>query len=635
MDMKLPFFRTQYLPWIIVLGSTVIAVLAYLQTLHYPFISDDELYLFENTRLAKLHLTELWRLFTEPYNYFSEFLPLRELSYWFDIQLFGLNPAEFRLHNIILYLLSLPLVYATTLELWRYFRPGDTSAPWAAATATALFALHPALVESVVWVSGRKYVLPNLFAMLALWLAIRAKREYGLSVWYAAGTLLAFVAMMLSKTSYVTVAPIIALLWWMFRRDMPMQYRHRSQLLWPITLLFLAGILVRIFIASSEDREAFYFGSEAVTRTLAVLGWLVRLAVTPESRHFFYPVFEDPYLPVMVILGIGALVMAVLGFLMAIRKHSLEGFLAAAFLLLCLPYMQLIPYAPPSLVSDRFLSLAAWPAVLLIVALAWRLNSLPRAILLLVIALSWGYQTIERPRDWRNFEALMDADLRAYPGFYMPAASKIVATQLANGLIQEASGTANNISDPEFRDIMNRMINVYYVVHVETMNTGDPQPAMALLKKLFIELKQKPRQAQWNSPIHRLWEKRRVVLANEWRFLAASFPGDALVQYNVGLWMMDEGRYKNATLYLNAAIESQQLPDSMRGTAYKSLGVALLNSGQPIQAEAPLRAALEQSPPELSAYCPLAKVYKLSNRLEEAARAETNCPGGADSKIPL
>ena len=66
----------------------------------------------------------MWRLLTEPYNPL-EFLPLRDLSYWFDIKLFGLNPAALRAHNIILYLLCLPLVYATTLGLWRYFRPAD------------------------------------------------------------------------------------------------------------------------------------------------------------------------------------------------------------------------------------------------------------------------------------------------------------------------------------------------------------------------------------------------------------------------------------------------------------------------------------------------------------------------------
>ena len=620
-------------PWALVFASAVVAVIAYLQALHAPFISDDVYFLSENPKLLGLHLDQLWRLLVEPYNPASEFLPLRELSFWFDISLFGLNPSEFRVHNILLYLLCLPLVYAVTLNLWRYFRPTDVDgAPWAAAVVTALFALNPALVESVVWVSGRKYVLANLFAMLALWFAIRAKREHGLSLLQAAAALLAFVAMMLAKTSYIAVAPIVAVLWVMFWRDIPAPRRRYSLLLWPLAILILAAALILVFIASSQGREPFYFGIEVVERTLAVLGWLARLAVTPESRHFFYPVFEDTSFPVMIVCGVVVLAAATAGMVMILRKRSLEGFALVAFLLLCFPYMQLMPYAAPSLVQDRYLSLAAWPVVVLIVAWSWRLSLRPRMALLLVIALSWGYQTVERPRDWRNFDTLVDADLRTYPGYYMPASFKIVGVQLADGLTREANETASKITDPELRDVMLGMIRIYQAVHIDAVATGNPQQAMALLRQLFLDLQHKPDQAKWNSPINRFWEKRRNVLANEWRFLASSFPDDEMVRYNVALWMLDEQRYRNAIVYLRATIESQRLPESVRGTAFKSLGIALLNSGHAAEAEGPLRAALEQSPPDLQAYCPLADVYKQTARIEEAARAQAGCRSSVQSQ---
>jgi hypothetical protein len=92
----------QFAPLALVLVSAAVAVGAYLQALHFPFISDDTGYTTENYKLAGLHLTQLWRLFTGPYNDLSEYLPLRELSYGFDITLFGLNSAAFRAHNIIL-----------------------------------------------------------------------------------------------------------------------------------------------------------------------------------------------------------------------------------------------------------------------------------------------------------------------------------------------------------------------------------------------------------------------------------------------------------------------------------------------------------------------------------------------------
>jgi tetratricopeptide (TPR) repeat protein len=526
-------------------------------------------------------------------------------------------------HNIILYLLCLPIVYVVTSSVWRYFRPTDTaSAPWAAAAVTALFALHPALVESVVWISGRKYVLPNLFAMLALWLAVRARRGQGLSAWHAAAALVAFVAAMLSKASYVAVAPVIAMLWVVFWLDIPAPGRRRSQLLWPLAILFLAGFLIRVFIASSIGTEPTYFGIEAVIRVLAVLGWLARLAVSPESRHIFYPVFEDPYLPAMVVLGGAVLAAAAAGGVMLLRRRSLEGFTLCAFLLLCVPYMQLIPYGAPSLVSDRFLTFAVWPILLLIVALSWRLKPVPRTALLLAIALPWVFQTAERTRDWA---APIDADLRAYPGYYVPAYEKIVVLQLPRGLYHDARETANSITVPELRDIMIGIIEADYAVNVDAASTGKPQEAMDILWKLGLQLNQPPAQTKWNSPIFLFWEKSKEMLATYWGHLAKYFPDDVSVRYNAGLWMLENHTSKDAVAHLRVATESQRLPESLRGTAFKNLGLALLYSGRAAEAEAPLRAALEQSPPDFRAYCLLSGVYKQTGRIEESARAEADC----------
>lgn len=619
----------QLAPLMLVLISTSIAVAAYLQAIDYPFVSDDIPQIKDNTKLAKLHLSELWHLFTEPYNVASEFLPLRELSYWFDITLFGLNPPAFRLHNIILYLLCLPLVYGTTLGLWRYFRPADAaSAPWAAAAVTALFALHPALVESVVYITGRKYVLPNLFSMLALWFAVNGQRERRFSTPHAAATLLAFVAVMLSKASYVAVAPIIAMLWVIFWRDIPEPDRHRSLLLWPLAILFLAGLLILIFISSSFGAAPAYFGVETFTRALAVLGWLTRLAISPESRHLFYPV-GDPYLPVMIAIGVAVLAFATIGATILLRKRSLESFALVAFFLLCIPHLQIIPYGAPSLVQDRFLALAVWPVVLLIVALAWRLKPMPRTVLLFIIAISWGLQTTERPRDWRSFETILDVDLRANPGYYMPTVYKILAYQLPQGLYQEASETASSITIPEYRDVMIKLIKAGYAVNVDAVLTGKPYEAMALLQNLGPILNQLPVEAKWNSPVQVVWEKCQLIHLRQWSSLSKQFPDDVQVHYNAGLWMSDAGYYSNAIVHLRAAIELQRLPESLRGSAFKNLGLALIGIGRVAEAEAPLHAALAQPQPDMQAECLLSVVYKLTNRAKEAVRAEASCPSRA------
>jgi Flp pilus assembly protein TadD len=140
-----------------------------------------------------------------------------------------------------------------------------------------------------------------------------------------------------------------------------------------------------------------------------------------------------------------------------------------------------------------------------------------------------------------------------------------------------------------------------------------------------IDLKKTPEQAQWNAPISIIWKINRAYLEFEWQNLVKRFPNEVLVPYNAGLSLFAIKDNTGAITYLRAAIGSQRLSESMRGGAYKTLGLALVKAGQIAEAEASLRAALEQSPPDMEAYCLLSDVYKQTGQLDEAAHAEVEC----------
>ncbi len=618
---------SQLAPFALIALSAMLAVMAYVQALNAPFFSDDESYLIRETQLGKLPFSELWRLFTAPYNPFNEFLPLRSLSYWIDMVLFGLNPVAFRLHNIVLFLLSLPLVYGTTARLWRYFRPtGAASAPWVAAVVTALFALHPALIESVVWISSRKYILPNLFAVLTLWCAISARKEQGLSIPYAAATLATFAAAMLSKSSYVGVAPLVALLWIIFWLDTPAQDRRYSQLFWPLAILLLGGLLIRVFITLNSGFEIipFYLGIEAIIRTLASLGWLARLAISPENRLFYYPVFDDPYLPAMATLGGTVLLAALAGAVILLRKRSLALFALIAFLLCCLPYMQLIPHAPPSLISDRYLAFAIWPAMLLIVTLAWYLKPMPRTVLLVAFAVPLVFQTMERPRHWKSYETLIEADVSNSPGYYAPAAMKVFEVQLKHGLFSDAAKTASGITAPDMRNIVTGLVQTEYAA-ANAISVGNPQDAMDYLLDFGPKLKHPPPQAQWDPTLNYIWRAYQYTFAMQLGELGGKFPQNAKLRYNAGVYLLIAKRNVEAVNHLRAAVNSPLLSDSLRGKAFYYLGRAMINIGYATMAKIHLQNALQQQPPDLRAHCALATVYKQAGMPEDAAHAERTC----------
>jgi len=211
-------------------------------------------------------------------------------------------------------------------------------------------------------------------------------------------------------------------------------------------------------------------------------------------------------------------------------------------LLLFAPYLQLIPAKPPSLVSDRYVALAVWPAALLLVMLAWRLKPAPRAALLLAIALPWAWQTVERVRDWQSFEALIDADLRAYPGSYIPATYKINQFQLPRGLYREAEQTASRISEPEVRNMVNETIRSDYAVYAYAWSTGQTAEAVSSLLNLEAMQKHPPPAVKWNPSMYYLWSSIRIRIGIRWSYLAAHFPDDAPVRYNAERWLLENGR---------------------------------------------------------------------------------------------
>jgi Flp pilus assembly protein TadD len=138
-------------------------------------------------------------------------------------------------------------------------------------------------------------------------------------------------------------------------------------------------------------------------------------------------------------------------------------------------------------------------------------------------------------------------------------------------------------------------------------------------------LKQPPDQVRWNTSLSLIWKVNRNYLKYEWKKLTGHFPDDVMVRYNAGTSLLGAGEYDDAIAYLRAVTESQSLQDSLRGKAFKNLGLALIGAGKVPEAEAPLRSALEQSPPDLSAYCALSAVYKQADRLGDAASAESEC----------
>ena len=152
--------------WVVGGLIIVLTVLAYLPVLHNGYIWDDDDYVTQNMTLHDL--AGLKRIWTEV-GATPQYYPLVFTTFWLECHIWGLNATGYHVVNVLLHALGAML-------LWRVMvRLGMPGAGWAA----AIFALHPAQVESVAWITERKNVLSGVFyfASALAWMRFTQKQS--------------------------------------------------------------------------------------------------------------------------------------------------------------------------------------------------------------------------------------------------------------------------------------------------------------------------------------------------------------------------------------------------------------------------------------------------------------------------
>ncbi|MCC7082447.1 MAG: tetratricopeptide repeat protein, partial [Burkholderiales bacterium] len=102
-----------------------------------------------------------------------------------------------RLLNLVLHGISVAFFYALARRVLRDAHGGGMQPDWIAFLATALFALHPAVVYAEAYLAARPLLLQGMFGMIALWAVLRAAEESWRGVWCLAP--IAYVGAMLAS----------------------------------------------------------------------------------------------------------------------------------------------------------------------------------------------------------------------------------------------------------------------------------------------------------------------------------------------------------------------------------------------------------------------------------------------------
>src|SRR5437870_10677612 len=178
--------------------------IAFGQTLHHDFVNyADGPYVYDNPSIISgLTPGNIQWAFTHVHA--ANWHPLTTISHMLDCQLYGLQPWGHHLTNILLHAAAAILLF---LALWRL-----TDNIWPSAFVAALFAIHPAHVESVAWVAERKDVLSAVFFILTLWAYARYARSDRFS-WRRYTTVLVLFALgLMCKPTLVTLPFVLLLL---------------------------------------------------------------------------------------------------------------------------------------------------------------------------------------------------------------------------------------------------------------------------------------------------------------------------------------------------------------------------------------------------------------------------------------
>ena len=177
-------------------------------SLRNGFVWDDRILIQKNeANISRLSLTkaffsDFWSTETEAgtSNYYR---PVVTLSYMLDYALYGLNPAGYHATNIAIHAVGV-------VSLWYLLVLLGVSSG-SAAFAAVIWAIHPAVAESVAWVSGRTDSLATMFMLLSVVTALKGYLGKKADRWYIYYSLVLFGAALLCKESAIVTPVLIAI----------------------------------------------------------------------------------------------------------------------------------------------------------------------------------------------------------------------------------------------------------------------------------------------------------------------------------------------------------------------------------------------------------------------------------------
>jgi tetratricopeptide (TPR) repeat protein len=600
-----PFWRLSGYVFFIIIAT----IFAYSGTVSNGFVHfDDTVYITENPHLQK-GLTPSSVVWAFTAFYASNWHPLTWLSHMLDVTLFGLSPAGHHAMGLLLHIL-------TALVLFGFLRSIKAS-PHIAALVTALFALHPLHVESVVWASERKDVLSAFFWFATLWGYVRYTRKQ--SVVRYVVMLVLFTLGLMAKPMLVTLPFVLLLLdFWPLERFFGDRKSIRHIVVEKIPLFTLVVAVVVFTIVAQQEAIApleRISMIERMTNAVVTYGIYLLQMFVPSGLAVFYPLPKVPQfaMAIMVFCLLTTITLIV------IRNTRRHPFLFTGwfwYIVSLIPVIGIVQVGAQAH-ADRYTYI---PLTGIFIMIAWgmrailfRLKNHQKNFMYGVTVLSLvllGITTFYQVRTWKDDVALFSHAQAVTVNNY------VALNNL--GLIYDQTGQTDRALElftgaltikPDFAEALNNLGNLM-------RKKGFINEAIVCYRKA---LNANPRLARIHSNLAIELAKAGNVQDARTHYLKAIElePSSAEACYNYGNLLVQMGQFQEAVTYYRKA--SVFAPDSCE--IHNNLGLALARAGHRDEAIAAYNKALAIRPDYAEAYNNLGILYTISGRTEDAIAA--------------
>ncbi len=386
-------FFVENLPFLLVL--TVIVIATYANSFFNQFVSDDIPVILKRPGV----IGNLQYVFSDPIDFF------RPLLYLIAFKIGGMNPLFFRLINVFFHLGVVWLSYITIY----YF----SNRPIAFLSA-AILAIHPAISEAIVWISGGTYAQYSFFILASFiaYLAFRIRNRY-----YFASLLL-FIIALTSNYRSAWVLPLVITLFELTFGRLTQAWKRLAPYYFIVGIWFLLAF-GRLGARIGGMQEDYYqtggFHNPLIQIPVSLTSYF-QLFIWPDKLTLYhselqFSILEYSIRTVIVVLFFSSIIVAYF-------KNKRIFFWLVFFIILLLP--TLTPLKVAWVVAERYVYLASLGVFFTVSYLLFLfLRKYKQEQLLYVVAsvliIVFSVRTAIRNNDWKNEDTLWFATSKTSP----------------------------------------------------------------------------------------------------------------------------------------------------------------------------------------------------------------------------